>query len=193
MTINSRSKGELWKDVVGYEEFYEISSKGNIKSKDRYVRFVDKLGNEHFRLVKGHKLKPIINKKNGRESIMLTDGNCEHKRITVHRLVAMAFINNDNPEEFNEVNHKDENPLNNCVENLEWCNRKYNMNYGTLPGRINDKNKKPIEGVVDGNVVVSFDSIRGGKVNGYDSSGILQSIKKKKKYKGIFWRYKDGC
>ena len=50
------------------------------------------------------------------------------KRLLVHRVVAMAYI--PNPFGFPQVNHKDENKLNNCVENLEWCTAKYNMNYG---------------------------------------------------------------
>lgn len=50
------------------------------------------------------------------------------KRKLVHRLVALAFL--PNPNNYPQVNHKDENPLNNNVDNLEWCTAKYNMNYG---------------------------------------------------------------
>lgn len=51
-----------------------------------------------------------------------------HQKYYVHRLVANNFI--ENPEHLPVVNHKDENPLNNCVDNLEWCSQKYNINYG---------------------------------------------------------------
>ena len=50
------------------------------------------------------------------------------KFMTIHRLVALAFI--DNPNNYPQINHKDENTKNNCVENLEWCSVKYNSNYG---------------------------------------------------------------
>lgn len=62
--------------------------------------------------------------------------------MTIHRLVAAAFI--PNPECLPEVNHKDENPLNNHVENLEWCTSEYNHNYGTYRMRQVRKHMKPI-------------------------------------------------
>lgn len=59
--------------------------------------------------------------------------NGEQRRYSVHRLVAETFI--ENPNNLPEVNHKDENKLNNSVENLEWCDRVYNINYGTAHER----------------------------------------------------------
>ena len=80
----------------------------------------------------------IINtKKNKMMSIYIRKGYCHVKLSThnkaaqkkVHRLVAEAFI--PNPNNYDCINHKDENPLNNNVENLEWCNHSYNNTYGT--------------------------------------------------------------
>ena len=60
--------------------------------------------------------------------------NGEVKRLLVHRAVADAFI--PNPKNYPTVNHKDENPYNNSVDNLEWCTQKYNNNYGTRNERM---------------------------------------------------------
>jgi len=71
-------------------------------------------------------LKPAYNK-GGYASVELFNENGS-KRLLVHRLVAAAFV--PNPNNYPQVNHKDENPSNNSADNLEWCTAKYNMNYG---------------------------------------------------------------
>lgn len=62
------------------------------------------------------------------------------KTKRVHRLVAQSFI--PNPYNYSEINHRDEIKTNNCVENLEWCDRAYNMSYGTWKERRKQA-KKP--------------------------------------------------
>ena len=86
---------------------------------------------EVFNNKTGRKLKPIINK--GYCGCYLYNEN-GRKFFLLHRLVAKEFIPNEC--NFPEVNHKDENPLNNSVENLEWCTSKYNNNYGTHKEKI---------------------------------------------------------
>lgn len=103
---------EIWKDVVGYEGIYKISNYGRIKK-----------GNKIFKTEKYKNYFIVKLTKNG-----------VRKRTGVHRLVAQAFI--PNPNNLPEINHKDENPSNNCVDNLEWCDRKYNMNYGNVKKKI---------------------------------------------------------
>ena len=94
--------------------------------------FVDRNGNI-FSNVSGDfvKLKTWFDKKNRYEYIIISE-NGVRKHFAVHRLVANAYI--PNPSKFPEVNHKDSNPHNNCVDNLEWCTRKENLlhSYKTL-------------------------------------------------------------
>ena len=79
--------------------------------------------------VKGQKYLNGTVAKNGYVYVHLTALNGKRKKERLHRLVALAFI--DNPEGLSQVNHIDENKLNNAVDNLEWCSAKYNANYGT--------------------------------------------------------------
>ena len=167
---------EIWKDVVGYEGLYQVSNLGRVKSLPKYHYKYEKI------------LHPTVRKKDGRVTVMLSKSPVDRKRFSVHRLVAIAFL--DNPYNYPEINHIDENPQNNCVNNLEWCTRKYNMNYGTTPKRLNLKNMKSVEYYEDGHVV-RFNSIRGAKKYGFDSAGILRSIKLGIKYKGKEWKYAD--
>ena len=127
------------------------------------------------------------NKRDGRLSVMLTK-NKEHRRISVHRLVAIAFVDNPQPTKYREVNHKDENPANNNADNLEWCDRKYNMNYNGLQMRMHDKIKTPVEGYLDDDVVYSFRSQREAMRNGFHVGHYLGTGKK---YKGLYWRYSN--
>ena len=121
---------EEWRPVVGYEGLYEVSNTGRVRSVDRYV--VDSLG--HRRFYKG-KVLSIVKNKNGYLLINLYC-NEKNKKCLVHRLVAEAFVSN--PDNLPEVNHKDEDKTNNRVDNLEWCSRKYNVNFGTARIRRKD-------------------------------------------------------
>lgn len=139
---------EKWKEVKGYEGLYLISNFGKIVSLPREVHTRRKFKNIIVHR-KSRSLKTCLRGNNGLmyEAITLTKNGIS-KRYSVHRLVAEAFI--PNPDCLPEVNHKDENPLNNCVDNLEWCTRQYNIEYS--------KAKKALQ-IKKGKVVGEYSSI----------------------------------
>ena len=121
---------EIWRPIEGYEGLYEVSSYGRVRSLDRY----DKYSDGRIYLHKGKVLSPAKDK-NGYFVVSLYF-NGKHNTIKVHRLVAQAFI--PNPDNLPEVNHLDEDKTNNRVENLEFCDRKYNLNYGSRKDKERD-------------------------------------------------------
>ena len=108
---------EIWKDIDGYEGLYQVSNLGRVKS----------LHHNKEKILKGSYAKE------GYHLISLSKEGTQ-KRCLVHRLVATAFI--PNPYKLECVNHKDENPRNNNVDNLEWCTKAYNNCYGTRLERL---------------------------------------------------------
>lgn len=148
-------KKEYWKDIDGYEGIYQVSNLGRVRSLNRYI---DNRGTQQ--LIKG---KIYIGNNNGNGYLYIN--LCKSGKITrkaTHRLVAEAFI--DNPNNLPQVNHKDENKQNNCVDNLEWCDAKFNANYGTRNKRMKNNiikkySKKVIQYDLDGNFIREFNSI----------------------------------
>lgn len=160
---------EIWKDIEEYEGIYQVSNLGRVKSL--------KFGKE--KIIKGR------NNSMGYLYVALCkEGKIKYFRV--HRLVASAFIPNSN--NLFEVNHKDENPLNNRIDNLEWCDRKYNINYGTRIERI----QKPIlQFSKTGEFIKKWDSaIKVERVVGFYHSEISRCCKgKKKSAYGYKWCY----
>ncbi len=111
---------EIWKDIIDFEGFYQVSSFGNVRSLDRIIS--NQLIGEHKR--NGRILKLEINKNCRYFYIDLCKNNI-HKKFRVSRLVALSFILN--PEDKSDVNHIDGNKLNNNVDNLEWVTRRENI------------------------------------------------------------------
>lgn len=105
-------------DIKNYEGLYAITEDGRVWSY-RNKKFL--------KLQKG---------KTGYYKVVLSKNNIQ-KTYNIHKLVAIAYI--DNPNDYPCINHKDENKLNNKVENLEWCTYQYNSNYGTSKDRIRQK------------------------------------------------------
>lgn len=121
---------EIWKDIEGFEGRYQVSSLGRVQSLDQQC------WNGHvFFLKRGRVLKQKLGT-SGYMKVSLGKGNDRY----VHRLVAGAFLPND--EQLPQVNHKDENKINNSVENLEWCTSLYNMHYGNAVAVREEKLKK---------------------------------------------------
>lgn len=109
---------EEWRDVDDYEGYYQVSSRGRVKSLDR----IDNIG----RCLKGRILKTCPNNNGYLHGAMAKNGIV--KTFLVSRLVAKAFI--PNPLNLPEVNHKNEKRHKNHSDNLEWCTREYNTKYG---------------------------------------------------------------
>ena len=112
---------ELWKDIIGYEGYYQISNLGNVRSVDRFDGVHDR---------QGAIMKPAL-KRNGYLQVGLRK-HSERKWFSVHRLVAIHFI--ENPDKKPQVNHIDGNKLNNTIENLEWVTEKENQNHAARLG-----------------------------------------------------------
>ena len=127
---------EIWKDIEGYEGLYQISNMGRVKSCCRTI-----IRSNNITQTFCSKIRAITLTGNGYASIMLSK-NGKNQIFLVHRLVARAFI--PNPDNLPEINHKDENKLNNCVDNLEWCAHYYNQTYGTKIKRQSEKVSKKI-------------------------------------------------
>lgn len=115
---------EIWKDIKEFEGLYQVSNMGHVRSLDR----TDKKGQFRF----GRVLADKHNNRGYHTIALSRDGTTKYRLI--HRLVAMAFL--DNPNKLPEVNHIDEDKANNAASNLEWCTSEYNLNYGTRKARI---------------------------------------------------------
>lgn len=151
---------EIWKDVKGYECLYQVSNFGNIKRDNKI-------------------LNPGKNQDGYSMVCLCKDGNQKIK--LVHRLVAQAFI--PNPNNYPQVNHKDENKSNNTVDNLEWCSIQYNQEYSNA--------KEVLQYNLKGELVRKYSSLsKAAKETGYSESMISRAARNGKMYKNFNWEYK---
>ena len=131
---------EIWKDIKDYEGLYQISNLGRVK-RLAYTRKICPKGTEQYDVHFKEHLKSTFIMNRGYQTVTLCK-NSKLKSHHIHRLVAEAFL--DNPKNLPQVNHKDENKLNNKVENLEWCTPSYNNNYGERNNKMAAKLSKPV-------------------------------------------------
>ena len=132
---------EEWRDIKGFEGKYMVSNLGRVKSLKRTVW---NKGRGYYITVSEKILKTFDNGYGYLQVALSKDG--KDKEYYVHRLVATAFL--ENPMGYTEVNHIDEDKTNNCVDNLEFCSRSYNINHGArnkkAGKKIAEKKSKPV-------------------------------------------------
>lgn len=193
---------EQWRNIEGYEGLYQVSDEGRVKSLHREIVYKD----GRKKVIEERILHNILSDLGYYHVMLSKDGS--PKRYKVHRLVAKAFI--PNPNNLPIINHKDENPKNNLVENLEWCDQNYNVHYGTMIERgrkkqLNREDKsKPLDKIdmTTGEILESFKSASEVERNnpqfktssvsrccrgGQYLNGKWQTISD---YKGFMWKYK---
>lgn len=168
---------EEWRPIKDFEGYYEVSNYGNVRS----------LNYRHTNKTEQMRLSTVL----GYKTVQLKAGG-KQGSYKVHRLVANAFI--PNPNNYPQVNHIDENKQNNSVSNLEWCNAKYNNNFGTRGNRIrnslreNSPENKPVA-LLDknGNIQSTYRSMaEAARETKTDYWTVWNSCYKKKKTKLIF-------
>lgn len=166
----------IWKTIPILDGKYEASDDGRVRKKSTQNELYQETNKLGYKTVK-------------------IQTNYSRKHYRVHRLVAFAFL--PNPNNYDVVNHKDENPSKNCLENLEWCTQKYNSRYGTLPNRAskshsgkpcqNHLEKAVIQYDLKMNFIAEYESIlSASKATGIDKSNIKKictgKTKKPRKY-----------
>lgn len=180
---------EEWRPVKGYEDLYEVSNLGNLKSLQRST-YVNRDGGFYKRLPE-RRLKPSLHH-SGYLVTILTKGG-KRKNHFVHRLVLEAFVKNDNPKKKTITNHKDENKTNNNVDNLEWCDHQYNNTYGNRIEKSAKKTRKEVVGVcLESGRKFRFKSTAEAEKYGYRHQSVARAARgERKSYKNIKWKYVD--
>lgn len=175
---------EVWRDIRGYEGYYQVSNFGNVRSVGRKIVYKDGRCYQY----KGKILK-FGDCKGYKFVILHRDGDVKNCRVC--RLVAIHFI--ENPNNLPQVNHKDENTGNDRVDNLEWCDMKYNNAYGTHIKRSQEtaeRNRKPFICIETGKIYRNARQC--ARELRLLPTGINNALKKRvRKHGGYHFRYVD--
>lgn len=170
---------EIWKEIPGYSN-YLISNKGRIWSK-----------------FKNREVFPNITSEGYLRKMGLRADNGKIKHELVHRLVAITFIPNPNPESYDIINHIDSNRQNNCVENLEWTNKFGNLDHARKAGRRDNMKTNPGKRVVkmdkDGKVLAEYETLtKAAEDIGRSLSSLCSALRgDSKTCAGYYWKYKE--
>ncbi len=161
---------EIWKSVKGYEGIYQVSNFGRVRNCNNGC------------ILKSHK------ERKGYLRVGLSKG-AKQTAHYVHQLVAKAFI--PNPDALPQVNHKDEIPSNNNADNLEWCDNKYNCNYGLRSKRISDAmSKRVYQYDKKLHFIRSWASAREPEQYGFNHAHIASCCRNERKtHKSYIWSY----
>lgn len=188
-------ENEVWKDIPGYPD-YQISNMGRVKSLQHTVFHSPsrKFPNGRYVTYKERILVPA--KEGGGYYFVVLYKNKVKRSLRIHRLVAQMFLNN--PNRYEQVNHKDEDKLNNCVSNLEWCTAKYNINYGSGKYRKTLNRRIPVlQYDLNGNFIKEHESATSAayslNLKQFYARDILDVCKgKKKTVKKFIWKFKNN-
>ena len=175
---------EEWRDVVGYEGLYQVSSEGRVKSLERNIPHWR--GGE--RIQKERILKPGIDR-DGYLKLNLYAGG-KQKNLKVHRLVCQAF--HENPDNKPQVNHINEIKTDNRASNLEWATARENSNFGTRNERVAKNRSKSVgQYTLDGELVKIWAStMEVERQAGFHHGNICQAANGKfKQVYGFIWKY----
>lgn len=163
---------EIWKDIPGYEGYYQVSTKGNVKGRN------------------GKMLKQDTRKNTGYKYVVLSV-NKKRFHANIQRLVAKTFI--PNPQGYPIVNHKNENRADNRVENLEWCTQSYNV---LASSKLQKQYKRICQLNKNGELIKIHESIHHAArhLGNVECAANICAVARGKHqtYKGYIWKYENN-